>query len=390
MPAPAAPAASTEPVQTDALVIGAGPAGLFAVFQLGLLELHAELVDVLPAPGGQCAELYADKPLYDIPGLVETTGADLTERLLRQIEPFKPGLHLGQLVTDLRWDEKRRRFDVTTDGGRRFAARCVFIAAGVGAFLPRAIKLDGLERHLGRQAFHHLSQAREHPGALAGRQVVILGGEEPAVAAALALIDGVDAPASVTLIHRRDDFRAPAPLLQRLAQARAAGRLHVAIGQPQALLDAAPPCDDVPALAPLSAPDEASPSQPDAAPRLRALRLDPPDGGPIELPCDTLLILQGLSPRLGPIADWGLELERKQLAVDAATFATSQPGVHAVGDIVHYPGKKKLILSAFHEATLAAHAAAQWLDPSRPTHLEYTTSSPRLQRLLGRSGQAQG
>ena len=366
MPAPAAPAASTEPVQTDALVIGAGPAGLFTVFQLGLLELHAEVVDVLPTPGGQCAELYADKPIYDIPGLPETTGADLTQRLLRQIEPLQPGWHLGQLVTDLRWDEATRRFAVATDGGQRFAARSVFIAAGVGAFLPRSIRLDGLDRHLGRQAFHHLSQARRQPAALAGRQVLVLGGEEPAVAAALTLVDGADAPAGVTLVHRRDDFRAAPALLQGLRQAREGGRIQVAIGQPQHLLTAG------------------------GTGALQGLVIEPPDGAAIELPCDTLLILQGLSPRLGPIADWGLALERKQLAVDAATFATSQPGVYAVGDIVHYPGKKKLILSAFHEATLAAHAAAHWLEPSRPTHLEYTTSSPRLQRLLGRGGDAQG
>lgn len=357
-------AAPADAIQTDALVIGAGPAGLFAVFQLGLLELHAEVVDALPAPGGQCAQLYADKPIYDIPGLVETTGAALTERLLQQIAPFRPGWHLGQLVTALRWDEATGRFTVTTDGGRRFAARSVFVAAGVGAFLPRSIKLDGLERHLGRQAFHHLSQAHGQPGTLAGRRVVVLGGEEPAVAAALTLIDGTGAPARVTLVHRRDDFRAPPGLLQALRQARDAGRIHVAIGQPQRLLDDGD------------------------THTLRALVMDPPEGNALELPCDTLLILQGLSPRLGPLADWGLSLERKQLTVDAATFATSQPGIYAVGDIVHYPGKKKLILSAFHESTLAAHAAAHWLDPSRPTHLEYTTSSPRLQRLLGRSGDA--
>lgn len=376
-----APAAPAEPIQTDALVIGAGPAGLFTVFQLGLLELHAEVVDVLPAPGGQCAELYADKPIYDIPGLVETTGADLTQRLLWQIAPFQAGLHLGQLLTGLRWDAASRRFHAATDAGRRFSARCVFIAAGVGAFLPRPIRLAGLERQLGRQAFHHLSQTAPHH--LAGRQVVILGGEEPAVAAALALIEGPHAPARVTLVHRRDDFRAPADLLHGLQQARAAGRLQVAVGQAQALLEGDRPtgCGASDAPAALDG-DRADPSHP--APALRALLLDPPEGDAIELPCDTLLILQGLSPRLGPVADWGLALDRKQLAVDPATFVTSQPGIHAVGDVVHYPGKKKLILSAFHEATLAAHAAAHWLHPERAAHLEYTTSSPRLQRLLGR------
>lgn len=352
--------APPDAIATDALVIGAGPAGLFTVFQLGLLELRAQIVDVLPEPGGQCAELYADKPIYDIPGLPETTGADLTGRLLQQIAPFAPGWHLGQLVTSLRWDEPSQRFQAGTEHGPRLAARSVFIAAGVGAFLPRSVKLDGLDRHLGRQAFHHLALARQQPDALAGRQVVVVGGEEPAVAGGLALIEAADAPARVTLVHRRDDFRAPPALLQRLQQARDAGHLHVAIGQPQRLVQHA------------------------GTGALQALVIDPPAGEPMELACNTLLILQGLSPRLGPVADWGLALERKQLAVDPATFATSQPGVYAVGDIVHYPGKKKLILSAFHEATLAAHAAAQWLDPARPAHLEYTTSSPRLQRLLGR------
>jgi thioredoxin reductase (NADPH) len=359
-----APAASDPPIQTDALVIGAGPAGLFAVFQLGLLERRAQIVDVLPAPGGQCVELYADKPIYDIPGLPQTTGADLTERLLQQIAPFSPGWHLGQLLSGLHWSEPAQRFEAATDTGQRFAARCVIVAAGVGAFLPRSLPLDGLAKHLGRCAFHHLSQARLQPGALAGRQVLVVGGDEAAVSGALALLDAAEPPARLTLIHRRDDFRAPPELLQRLQQARRDGRLHVAIGQPQRLVEHP------------------------ATGALQALVIDPPAGDPAELACDTLLILQGLSPRLGPVADWGLALERRQLAVDTATFATSQPGVYAIGDIVHYPGKKKLILSAFHEATLAAHAAAHWLDPARPSHLEYTTSSPRLQRLLGRTPSA--
>ncbi|MEK8052512.1 NAD(P)/FAD-dependent oxidoreductase [Ideonella sp. DXS22W] len=343
------------PIETDALVIGAGPVGLFAVFELGLLELNAQVVDALPHAGGQCAELYPDKPIYDIPGLPATTGRELVDRLVQQAAPFKPGLHLGQLLATLQRNPDGRWL-AGTDQGTQFLARVVVIAAGAGAFLPRSIALDGLERHLGRQITYRLDDA----ATLAGRQVLIVGDEDVALEQAIALAEAPAAqrPARITLIHRREAFRAAAGTLARFQTLRQQGALHFVAGQPAALVEA----DDG---------------------RLQALRLMPPTGEAIDLPCDQLLIRMGLSPRLGPIHDWGLALERKQLVVDTARYQTAEPGLYAVGDIVTYPGKRKLLLSGFHEATLAAFAAAAHVRPGEPVHLQYTTTSPRLHALLG-------
>ena len=341
-------------LETDALVIGAGPVGLFQVFELGLLELHAELVDALPHVGGQCAELYPDKPIYDIPGLPMVSGAELVARLQQQAAPFKPGLHLGQLVTDL----ARRpdgRFALTTSAGTRFVAGVVVIAAGAGAFLPRSLKLDGMDRFSGQQILQHMPPA----AALAGQQVLVLGDEDQALDAANTLAAS-GLCARVTLLHRRDSFRASAPVLARHHELRTAGRLHFVAGQPMALQAAA-----------------------DNAQTLRALDIIDSDGSTQTLPVDTLLPLLGLSPRLGPIADWGLAMERRQLPVNTEAFETSAPGIYAVGDINTYPGKKKLLLCGFHEATLAAFAAAARLRPDQRQLLQYTTTSPRLHALLG-------
>jgi thioredoxin reductase (NADPH) len=341
-------------ITTDALVIGAGPVGLFQVFELGLLELHAEVVDALPHVGGQCAELYPDKPIYDIPGLPVVSGAELAARLQQQAAPFKPGLHLGQLVTDL----ARRSdggFDVATSTGTRFVAKVVVIAAGAGAFLPKGLKLDGIEAFVGRQVLHHAPPA----ATLAGRQVVILGDEDLALDAANALAEHGQC-ARVTLLHRRDSFRASAAVLARHQALRASGQLHFIAGQPLALQAAA-----------------------DDPQRLQALDIVDSDGATHTVPADALLLLLGLSPRLGPIADWGLAMARRQLAVDTEAFETSEPGIYAVGDINTYPGKKKLLLCGFHEATLAAFAAAARLQPEQRQLLQYTTTSPRLHALLG-------
>jgi thioredoxin reductase (NADPH) len=355
--------AMREPIRSDAVVIGAGPVGLFQVFQLGLQEIHAELVDALPHVGGQCAELYPDKPIYDIPGLPVVGGLELAERLQRQMAPMRPGIHLGQLVERVA-ARADGRFDVATRAGLQFDAGCVVIAGGVGAFEPKRLKLDGIEVHEGRQLHHQL------PGAdtLAGRQVLILGGEEAAVETALELTDGsadpAQAPARVTLLYRRDVLKADPVQLAEFSARCHAGRLHFVIGQPVGF-DA-------------------------EGDRLLALRVAQADGQTIALPVDQLLVRQGLSPRLGPIADWGLAIERKQLSVDTAAFETSVPGIFAVGDVNTYPGKKKLILCGFHEATLAAFAAAARLFPERPQHLQYTTTSPRLHRLLGLHGEGRG
>ncbi len=354
--APAEPLAADAAIDADALVIGAGPVALFLAFELGLLEIHAHLVDALPHSGGQCAELYPDKPIYDIPGLPVVGGRELVERLRQQASPFKPTLHAGQLVTALQRRDDGR-WHVQTSAGTTFAARTVFIAAGAGAFLPRSVKLDGIERHGGRQVFHQLSEAPQ----LAGRHVVVLGDEDQALEAAIALAaDGPRRVAGITLVHRRDSFRAAAATVARLQALRDAKALRFVAGQPQALIRRG---DD------------------DA--ELQALELLKSDGSTERLQLDMLLVLTGLSPRLGPIADWGLALQRRQVVVDTEAYQTALPGVFAVGDINTYPGKKKLLLCGFHEATLAAFGAAAIVHPDRRGPLQYTTTSSHLHRLLG-------
>ncbi|WP_404302974.1 NAD(P)/FAD-dependent oxidoreductase [Alicycliphilus denitrificans] len=349
-----APATDTPaPVQADAVVIGAGPAGLFQVFQLGLQGLRARVFDALPFAGGQCAELYGDKPIYDIPAIGACTGHELVQRLCAQITPFAPAWHLGQRVDRVQ-PLAQGGFLVATAQGTQVHARCVFIASGVGAFEPRALKLPGLEAFAGTQLQHRLDPDAN----LAGQRVVIHGGGESAVQQA---VDCATAPvalraARITLQHRRDIFDAPPALLDQLQALRAAGHIEVAIGVASAIVQ-----------------------EPG---RLTALEIINPEGQPRQLPLDRLIVRLGLVPRLGPIADWGLPLERKQLLVDPATMATSVPGIYAVGDAITYPGKRKLIVSGFHEATLAAFGAAEWLAGYK-LPLEYTTSSERLQGFLG-------
>ena len=341
---------SAEPIATDALIVGAGPVGLFQVFQLGLLEVGAQVVDALPHAGGQCLELYADKPIYDIPALPYCTGRELIERLQKQIAPFKAGFHLGQVVSAVaRRDDGR--FDVATDAGQRFFAKAIVIAGGVGAFQPRRLKVDGLDRWRETQMFFR------DPGAEATRgcHVVVAGNGESAISAALDAAD--NGAASVTIVHRRDDFDAPHLLRLRFEVARASGRIGFVAAQATGVT-----------------------SEGD---RLTGLVVDVNDGTTRTLALDLLLVLLGWSPKLGPIAEWGLALERKQLVVDAERFETSTPGIHAIGDVNTYPGKQKLIVSGFHEATLAAYAIAERVHPDRAQPLLYTTTSPKLHKLLG-------
>lgn len=341
------------PTTVDAIVIGAGPVGLFQVFQLGLHGLRVHVIDALPHPGGQCAELYGDKPIYDIPAVQACTGHELVQRLRAQIQPFAPTLHLGQQVDTVQ-ALPEGGFLVGTAQGTRLQARAVFIATGVGAFVPRALKLPGLEAHEGNQLRYRLDEGTH----LAGQRVVVHGGDEPAVQQAIACATAPEAlrPAHTTLQHRRDVFDAPPALLEELQALRTAGRIEVAIGVAGGIVE--------------------------EQGRLTALELTTPEGTQLRLPLDLLLVRLGLVPRLGPITEWGLALERKQLVVDTATFATSVPGIHAVGDAITYPGKRKLILSGFHEATLAAFGAAEWL-AGHKLPLEYTTSSALLQQRLG-------
>ncbi|HWH83713.1 MAG TPA: NAD(P)/FAD-dependent oxidoreductase [Burkholderiaceae bacterium] len=352
MNAAVATPASAAPIETDAVVIGAGPVGLFQVFELGLLDLRAHVIDALPVAGGQCIELYADKPIYDIPATKVCTGRELVARLLAQIEPFAPAWHFGRQVDTLA-KQADGRFLVAA-GSTRLLARAVFIAGGVGAFVPRRLKVDALAPFEGTQVFHAVPGAAQ----LANHRVLIAGDADAALDAAIALANESTArPASITLMHRRDEFKAAPETVAELQALRAAGRIEFVAAQPSGVRH------------------EGS--------RLLALDVLGADGASRSLPVDTLLVLMGLSPKLGPIAEWGLALERKQLVVDTASFETSEPGIFAVGDVNTYPGKRKLIVCGFHEATLAAYGAAARLFPGRPIPLEYTTTSPRVHRALG-------
>ncbi len=342
----------TTPIDTEALVIGAGPVGLFQVFQLGLQGIHCHVVDALPHVGGQCAELYADKPIYDIPGIPFCTGQELVERLQQQVAPFKPSLHLGQhVVSVIRMPDQS--LQVQTSTNTLFRTRTLFIAAGVGAFVPRRMVLEGLADYEGTQVF------AEHPSPehWAGQHLVVAGDGDSALQTCLDASAGPQAAASVTLLHRRDQFSASPDLIQRMRQACQEGRMRFVAGQPTGLRA--------------------------EGGRLKALELLNPQGESEWLTLDVLQTCLGLSPKLGPVAQWGLAMERKQLVVNTENFGTSEPGIFAVGDINTYPGKKKLILCGFHEATLAAFGAVALLRPADKTLLQYTTTSTVLHQRLG-------
>ena len=337
------------PTEADAVIIGAGPVGLFQVFELGLLEIKAHVIDSLPEVGGQCIELYPDKPIYDIPAIPVCTGRELTNNLLKQIEPFSPQFHLGQEVTQL---EKQAdgRILIGTSQNLHFLARTVFIAAGVGAFQPRLLNLEGIEAFVDKQVFYRV----KHPEQFIGKRIVICGGGDSALDWVLYFADKA---ASVTLIHRRDDFKGAPQSIAKMREFCAAGIIQLIIGQITGY-EAQEDC-------------------------LTEITVTDIDGNTKIVALDDLLIFFGLSPKLGPIAQWGLDIDRKQLVVDTEKFQTSIPGIYAVGDINVYPGKKKLILSGFHEAALAAFAAAAYLNPEKPIQLQYTTTSPKLHRALG-------
>ncbi|MBH1986907.1 MAG: NAD(P)/FAD-dependent oxidoreductase [Burkholderiales bacterium] len=369
-------------IQTDALVIGAGPVGLFQAFQLGLLGLKVEVVDVLPQAGGQCMALYPDKPIYDVPGVPRCTGRELTGLLLQQASPFLPidaetgrrqHLHLGHLVESIE-AAADGSWLVGGSGGWRCQARALVVSAGAGAFVPRGLGVAALDG--AHNVSHHLPDADgpDHAAALpttaltphlvappwAGQHLVVAGGGEEALSAVLAIAHAPHPehrPARLSLLHRRDAFQAEPQQEAAVRELIAQGRVQLVIGLPQA------------------AQREGD--------RVSALELLGADGQVHTLAFDHLLVRLGLSPKLGPLTQWGLDLERKQVRVDTATFASSQAGVHAVGDINTYPGKKRLLLCGFHEATLAAHAIATALQPDAPPHLLYTTTSPVLHQRLG-------
>ena len=340
-------------IETDAVIVGAGPVGLFQVFELGLLEIKAHIIDSLAYPGGQCIELYPDKPIYDIPAVPVCTGRELTDNLLKQIEPFGATFHLGQEVTRV---EKQAdgRFFVETAKGTQFLTKTVFIAGGVGAFQPRALKVEGLDAYNERQVFYRVKD----PATFAGKDLVIMGGGDSALDWALNFAqEGPHQANSVILVHRRDGFQAAPASVARMRELCEAMQMQFIVGQATGLDEQ----DGV----------------------LKGLKITGADGVTRIVPLEMLLVFFGLSPKLGPIADWGLGIERKQVIVDTEKFETSIPGIFAVGDINTYPGKKKLILSGFHEAALAAFGASPYVFPEKRVLLQYTTTSPKLHKVLG-------
>jgi thioredoxin reductase (NADPH) len=341
------------PIETDAVIIGAGPVGLFQVFELGLLEIKAHIVDSLAYPGGQCVELYPDKPIYDIPAVPMCTGQGLTDALLKQIEPFGATFHLGQEVT-LVHKREDGRFDVATSKGTCFITKTLFVAGGVGSFQPRLLKVEGLDKYHDTQVFYRV----KNPAQFAGKHLVVVGGGDSALDWALNFAqEGPHKAESVIMIHRRDGFRAAPASVAKMHQMCEALEMQFIVGQITGIEE--------------------------SDGRLTQIKVTGGDGVTRLVPLDMLLVFFGLSPKLGPIAEWGLGLERKQIVVDTEKFETTVPGIFAVGDINVYPGKKKLILSGFHEAALAAFGAAPYVFPDKRIHLQYTTTSPKLHKVLG-------
>jgi thioredoxin reductase (NADPH) len=336
-------------IETEAVIVGAGPVGLFQVFELGLLEINAHVIDSLPAVGGQCVELYPDKPIYDIPAIPVCTGQELTDNLLKQIEPFHPTFHLGQEVVEVQ-QQNDGRFLVVTSKDTRFLTKTIFIAAGVGSFQPRTIKVDGLDQFENQQLFYRV----KNPELFYDKNIVICGGGDSALDWALNFVGKAQ---SVILIHRRDGFKAAPASVAKMKELCAEYEMQFEVGQ-------------------ITGFEEKNQA-------LTEIKVTGADGVTRRIPLDMLLVFFGLSPKLGPIAEWGLEIERKQLVVDTEKFATNVPGIYAVGDINTYPGKKKLILSGFHEAALAAFAAKEFMYPDKKVHLQYTTTSPKLHKVLG-------
>ncbi len=333
----------------DIAIIGTGPVGLFAVFQAGLLGLKCILVDALERPGGQCAELYPEKPIYDIPAYPVISGQDLTDRLMEQIKPFNPEFLYSQQVAGLS-KTQNGDFELVTTQGNTIIAPAVFIAAGAGSFVPRKPKVDNLAAFEEKSFFY----AVRNRNTFVDRDVVIFGGGDSALDWTLDLLPQVK---SLTLVHRRDKFRATPASIEAMRQAVEARRLKLVFGQLDSLAG--------------------------SNGELETIAVKTADSAIEHIKADRALAFFGLNIELGPIAEWGLNLNSKLIEVDTEKFETSTPGIFAIGDINWYPGKLKLILSGFHECALAAQAAFKIARPDEKLVFRYTTSSSDLQQKLG-------
>lgn len=338
-------------IKTDVVIVGAGPVGLFQVFELGLQGLSSHIIDALPYTGGQCTELYPDKPIFDIPAVPECTGQQLIDNLLQQISPFSPGIHLDQSVDEL---EKRgdQKFYIKTSLGTEFECRAVIVAAGAGSFTPVRVRLEDIDQFENTQLFYRVRDPAKH----ANRDVVILGGGDSALDWAIEL---APIAKSLTLVNRTERFRAAQASVDKLNALADAGGANVMMGTLKSFRETQGVLKSV------------------------TFVLRDEEKSEVETPVDDLLVFFGLSPKLGPIEHWGMELERKLVTVDVSTFETSVPGIYAIGDINTYKGKKKLILSGFHEAALAAYAIKQVFEPEKKLNVQYTTTSPLMHERLG-------
>jgi len=342
-------AQTQNPIETDAVIIGAGPAGLFAVFELGLNDIKCHLIDILDKPGGQCAELYPEKPIYDIPAIPKCTGAELTAKLMEQIKPFNPVFHLGQMAESMA-KQPDGKWRVTTDAGVVIDARIVVIAAGGGSFMPKRPPIKGIEEYEGKSVFYAVRKM-DH---FKGKNIVIAGGGDSAVDWALNL---QPVAKHVTVIHRRNEFRAAPDSVSKMWALVSEGKMDIKIGNFTEIKG--------------------------EGGQVKSLTLVDESKKELSLPCECLLAFYGLTMKLGPVAHFGLALQDNLIPVNTADFETSVPTVFAIGDINTYPGKMKLILSGFHEAALMARKAFTYIHPDRRYRFQYTTSSSDVQNRLG-------
>lgn len=337
-----------ETIETDVVIIGAGPVGLFAVFELGLLDVKAHLIDILDRPGGQCAELYPEKPIYDIPALPEVSGQGLVDRLMEQIKPFEPEFHFSQMVTSLERQEDGR-FALETDIGQRFLCKAVIVAAGGGSFQPKRPPIAGIEAYEGTSVAYLVRQME----AFRDHDLVIVGGGDSALDWTINL---QPLAKSLTLVHRRDEFRAAPDSVNKMRALVEQGAMRFELGQ----------------VSHLNGADG----------QLTSVVVKNKDSES-EIACSRLLPFFGLTMKLGPVAEWGLNLHENLITVDTERFESSEQGIFAIGDINWYPGKLKLILSGFHEAALMAQAVGRIVFPDKRIVFQYTTSSSNLQKKLG-------
>ncbi|HWM83699.1 MAG TPA: NAD(P)/FAD-dependent oxidoreductase [Pseudolabrys sp.] len=339
----------SEPIKTDVLIVGAGPVGLFAVFELGLLDIRAHLVDILDKIGGQCAELYPEKPIYDIPGLPKVSAQGLVDNLMEQIKPFDPKFHLNEMVETIETIGDPG-FRVTTDAGTVFECKVIVVAAGGGSFQPKRPPIPGVEAYEAKSVYYAVRQME----AFRGKRLLIAGGGDSALDWTLNL---APVASHITLLHRRQEFRAAPDSVNKMLALVEAGTIDFVVGQATAL--------------------EGTDGQVSAAIVKRN------DGSSVSIACDAILPFFGLTMKLGPVANWGIALQDNLIPVETASFETDVPGIFAIGDINTYPGKLKLILSGFHEGALMAQKAHRYVYPDKRLTFQYTTSSTSLQKKLG-------